>query len=376
MSQASTVPLASPQLIHKSRMVGPAFWSMMKGLVIIAGTVNLFWTVLFVLLGSKPLALVSVVSACAYAVCYFLIERRKNVAALAIFWIEVPVHIVISSLLIGWESGYHLYLILCIPACLTSASGRRATVPVIVIIVLYLALDALCTLIAPLSPLPMPAVKVVTWLNYVIVFAIFYSMTITYRETITRAERRLFDLAMKDPLTGLSNRSHFNNLFANEMTQSQSTDKAHGLVLIDIDHFKRINDQFGHEAGDQVLVSVAKTLSANLNEGDILARWGGEEFLILLRDSSAQNTLAIAEKIRRSVCSRNIAIESKDNTITISAGATQIETNETLTDALRRADKGLYASKDGGRNQVTARPCAQASDITQDLKPGAPLVTI
>lgn len=119
------------------------------------------------------------------------------------------------------------------------------------------------------------------------------------------------------------------------------------VLQIDVDHFKSINDTFGHEQGDEVLISVAQVLNNSFENSGVVARWGGEEFIVLLHDFNMADALALAEKARQ-----NIECTEFIRPLTISIGLTKQEQGESLKDALNRADKLLYQAKAAGRNSI------------------------
>ncbi|MGE5469051.1 MAG: diguanylate cyclase [Ignavibacteria bacterium] len=157
-------------------------------------------------------------------------------------------------------------------------------------------------------------------------------------------------LARRDALTGLQNRLSANERLRAEFLRLKRTGRAYAVLLLDIDHFKRINDSYGHEAGDQVLRQVARVLAAGTRETDFAGRFGGEEFLLLLPETDPEGALAAAEKIRAAVAE---AEEATARGVTVSigvAGAALEDGNED--DAVRRADRALYDAKARGRNRV------------------------
>jgi diguanylate cyclase (GGDEF)-like protein len=126
-------------------------------------------------------------------------------------------------------------------------------------------------------------------------------------------------------------------------------------MMVDIDRFKGINDNFGHDSGDKAIVSCADILTAHAKEGDIVSRYGGEEFVILLSGSTLGEALLRAERIRNDIEQNPVcSFEGKHVFLTVSIGVTQIDPEEdkTMDDVLKRADKALYAAKDKGRNNV------------------------
>ncbi|WP_232771179.1 sensor domain-containing diguanylate cyclase [Colwellia sp. 75C3] len=161
-------------------------------------------------------------------------------------------------------------------------------------------------------------------------------------------------LANTDPLTNLYNRRFFTEQSGKEYQRAKRYSLSMTLISIDIDHFKSINDQYGHPAGDQVLIEVAKQLQENLRQTDILARIGGEEFSILLPETSPQSAMAFAERIREEQSKLTIIGDWQGEiTLSVSIGVSSfLATDEAFDDLFSRADKALYQAKNSGRNKV------------------------
>jgi diguanylate cyclase (GGDEF)-like protein/PAS domain S-box-containing protein len=175
-------------------------------------------------------------------------------------------------------------------------------------------------------------------------------------QKVVHARRRINALETKvfyDPLTGLGNRRNLEIQFHSALIQMKYENLRHGLLFIDIDYFKPINDQFGHNTGDRVLVMVAETLRSNLRDSDIIIRWGGEEFVVLLRDIMPQEAKDVAEKLRVLIESSSLPLEPSPIKITVSTGAIMLRQDDTIESAIQRADRAMYRSKTAGRNRVT-----------------------
>jgi diguanylate cyclase (GGDEF)-like protein/PAS domain S-box-containing protein len=168
---------------------------------------------------------------------------------------------------------------------------------------------------------------------------------ITAEVDLTAAYERL---ALTDPLTGLTNRRGAEQAIRREITRSFRYGPALSFVLFDVDHFKRINDSYGHGMGDQILRLVATHIGNGLRESDLPARWGGEEFLCVLANTSLAHAHICAERIRKSVAAMNTPVGS----VTISGGTVQLQPGESLTAVIARADALLYEAKRAGRNRV------------------------
>ena len=161
---------------------------------------------------------------------------------------------------------------------------------------------------------------------------------------------QLQHLAITDIVTGLKNHRYFQELLRREIERSKRHSRPLSLIMVDIDHFKKFNDQFGHPEGDKALAMVAQTLTYGLRTVDTVARYGGEEFAIVLPETELLAASEIAERLRKSV----EAIQFSDpRKLTISLGATQLRDGENSESIVRRADEALYQSKGKGRNCAT-----------------------
>ena len=327
---------------------------MTRRVTVMAAGVDLAFVFLFLAFGSPLLAWLNVVSITMYAVAYWLLGRRINGPAVVLIWIEVLGHAAIGTLLIGWDSGFHYYLLMFIPAIVVSAGTRLVPYLLLVLLfVFYTGLHAISLHLGPLAPLNARALLVVHGFNVAVVFAMAAYTARFYYATVRRAEKRLAEQAATDPLTGLSNRRNLLTLAEQAQAQALRTNLPTALVIADIDHFKRINDQLGHDAGDQVLVHIGLLLSRTCRAQDIVARWGGEEFLILLPATNGEAALALAERIRQTVAAQPLVYAHASITPALSLGVAELEPGETLDSAIARADHALYRSKEEGRNRVT-----------------------
>jgi len=169
-----------------------------------------------------------------------------------------------------------------------------------------------------------------------------------------QATRRLYESAVLDPLTRVHNRRYLDERLEEELAFAQRHHTCLSLLLLDIDHFKRINDTLGHQAGDAVLRVVAGTLHKMIRTEDLVARYGGEEFVVVARGIDAANAMIFAERIRRLVAGLSIPWEGRPVHVTVSIGVATFSVERRYgrsTDLVEDADRALYRAKESGRNR-------------------------
>jgi diguanylate cyclase (GGDEF)-like protein len=170
-----------------------------------------------------------------------------------------------------------------------------------------------------------------------------------------RQSRRLHRLALTDPLTGISNRRHIEHMLHTAIGEARRAHRELAVIMLDIDHFKRVNDGHGHAVGDQVLEQIVHACQGALRQHDRLGRLGGEEFLVVLPDTDLEAGLQVAERLRANVAAARPAVAGIELQLSISLGVAQLRHVDTGAASLvRRADAALYHAKDNGRNRVEA----------------------
>jgi len=163
---------------------------------------------------------------------------------------------------------------------------------------------------------------------------------------------RVEELSQTDELTGVLNRRYIMRSLRDEMARAQRSGEPCSIAIFDLDFFKRINDRFGHPVGDEVLSSFAVAISANVRSIDRFGRYGGEEFLLILPNVSAEQATVIVNRLRVIVAALDWSAISDDLSVTVSAGVTQTRPNEPTDEIVARADMALYRAKNAGRNCV------------------------
>ena len=188
--------------------------------------------------------------------------------------------------------------------------------------------------------------------NILVSIAISIVVLLIAHLTLRGYQRRLENMATKDKLTGAASRQVFDVLFARAVKVAKRKQYPLSLILVDIDYFKNLNDNYGHHYGDQVLMTFSRIISSQVRDEDTLCRWGGEEFLLLLENCNLQRATEIAESIREAVAAYRFQHGKHSIRITLSAGVAQQHNDEPMAQLIERCDQALYEAKEGGRNQI------------------------
>lgn len=171
--------------------------------------------------------------------------------------------------------------------------------------------------------------------------------------------QKALQMALQDSLTGLGNRAALDSALNRELRLADRYHTDFSLLLVDVDHFKRLNDRWGHSRGDQVLKQVARVIAGSVRESDLVYRYGGEEFVVLLSRTDYQGAAVIAERVRRNVAGELLGRESLDVTVSVGISSRRPEGEPCIHTLFDRADHALYHAKDQGRNRVVReRPVA------------------
>jgi diguanylate cyclase (GGDEF)-like protein len=188
-------------------------------------------------------------------------------------------------------------------------------------------------------------------------------LLVTQRELL-EDNTELARLALTDSVTGLSNRTHMGQILQKEFSRFVRHAQRFGIIMIDIDHFKQINDTYGHDVGDRMLIELSRKFEQATRKSDYIARWGGEEFLICCTTISENDLYPIAENIRKMIVDSEFEIAEN---FTISLGCAMIQEDEKIYQLIKRADVALYAAKNNGRNQTVV---SEFAPLWTDVSPG------
>lgn len=184
-------------------------------------------------------------------------------------------------------------------------------------------------------------------------FRLMMAQVSDWTQDLAESEKKQRELATTDTLTGVTRRWHFFALSSQEFSRSQRYKSPFSVMMLDLDHFKDVNDTYGHAAGDAVLIAMTQHCAGSLRDSDIFGRIGGEEFAIILPETDTKAAFEIADRLRQEVMGLKLTHEGQDIALTVSIGlATQIDDDPNFQTLLDRADKALYAAKNAGRNRV------------------------
>ena len=336
------------------RRATKSFWRFMHQLALVAGSIHASFIALFALLGAPSMAWLNVGSVLIFALATWCLRTRRNLMGASLVIAEVMLHAGVAVRAIGWDSGFHYYLLVGAPVIFISRARSLRTRMLLLLGLMgsYLALDLTMHRVEPWDTLSPQALEVMRSLNILTTIGLLAYLSSLYYRLVGQAEKQLTHLATTDPLTGLHNRRSMTDLATYEIVQRKRHGEALSVVLADVDHFKQINDRHGHEVGDAVLAAISLALREAVREQDSIGRWGGEEFLILMPQASAEQARQVAERLREQVRQMVFTPGGEPIQISMTLGVSSHLRDEPLDQLIRRADEALYRGKAQGRDQV------------------------
>jgi diguanylate cyclase len=305
---------------------------------------------MFALGGHPRLAAFNVLSVALWLAAALVNRRGRSTLAMWLITLEVVAHALLAVAALGWTSGFQYYLIPLIPFVMFNDRLASRTVALISagIFAALLALRAL----APEGTGTGALLPLMRYGNLAIPLLALALVTFYFRRASTTAERRMESMAHTDPLTGLLNRRSMEQRLREAAQGFQRTGRAFSVVMADVDRFKRINDAHGHAAGDRVLRAVAGLFGERLRGHDAVARWGGEEFLLLLPETELATACEVADRLRVAVEARLPELAGLGEGVTLTFGVAVFDRPMRIDACLKKADEALYAGKAEGRNRV------------------------
>ena len=330
------------------------FRKLMLGVSVMAGFAHLCFLLLFYSSGVTQLAIINVGSILCYVLTTLLLWHNHVLQAWMLILLEVVGHAVLAVYFVGWESGFHLYIMLAPPVMVASPldNWRRKAPLVLGLVALYVGLDFFLRLATPIVALEPSVLRGLHYFNLITVLVFLVFLAGTYYRLVVQREQQLREMATTDLLTRLRNRRSVLDTSTCEAAKQRRDGRPLSFVLCDVDHFKAINDTHGHEAGDDILKAVARILRSGVREVDHAARWGGEEFLLLLPETALPGAEVVANRLRKMIAELKVPGKDGPLNVTMTFGISTLRLNEPIDQAIARADKALYQGKRSGRNRV------------------------
>ena len=327
------------------------FWQFGKFGVWLALIVHALFIFMFWTLGVPTMAIFNIFSVLLFTYCVYLLKSERYYLILTLSYIEITLHALFAT---GVESGfyYYLFILVILAFVVPQKSVSYKLLKVLGLIALFFIIEMVFSVfMRPICPISEENLFLIRIFNLIGLLVIVTPIIYFHIRVAKDTEELLYKHATLDPLTGLYNRRHFISIADYEYAKRENTPLT--LILADIDHFKKINDTYGHEVGDIVLKTFSKLLLNELREEDTLSRWGGEEFLFLLPNTTLDKASEVAERIRSDIENYNfIYADSKPLHITCTFGIAECKKSETFDETLSRTDEALYKGKYEGRNQI------------------------
>lgn len=316
---------------------------------------HIFFLALFCWLNVWLLAAFNLFSVLLYILCLIGMQYPSlRPISLILAWLEIIAHAGIATLALGATSGFHYFLLALVPLVYIDPRGHWLTrlTGLVVLSGLFVGLDLASSLTTHWFTLND---STLTWLregNAIICFVVLGTMINVYARTSRQSERDLRNLASTDLLTGLRNRRSITDEALMLAAERRSSGRQLAVVVLDLDRFKQLNDRHGHAFGDEVLSETARLMNSTMRPGDSVARWGGEEFLILLTDADLDRAVCVAERVRESIASKGFHHHGHPLSITATLGVAEWRDHEDFEHCVSRADDALYQGKKNGRDRV------------------------
>ena len=320
-----------------------------------------FWITDVTVMGVYNLAIVA-----AYQGILLLIKKKRTYLAYILTCIEVVLHAVLATIFVGFASGFQVYCIAMIAvSCYITfvwecfKKGTRETVAFSLFSMFgYFVCYILSKYFEPLYVLDELPQTIMYVINALLMFLIIFSfMMLLFWDINHRSDRlaaknsQLDEMSKKDPLTKLYNRRYMNYELNRRMSNLIGEGRIFGLIMADIDDFKHVNDTYGHDAGDDVLIAVANEFTNALRGDDCVCRWGGEEFLVVI-NGNHQVTSDVAERIRKRIEDLTIETNGHSLKVTMTFGVSESIPGFRIERLIQIADERLYKGKQNGKNCV------------------------
>lgn len=301
-----------------------------------------------------------------YSFMYNNVKRERYLPTYLMSFFEIVLQIVLGTLMLGWHAGFILYIYAIITVSYymlmaVSDMRKKLYIPPLVTVLCFVAYMLLYLYThdhEPYYQISETAMRMFYIFNAFVVFVFLGALSycflleiINSQNVLTVQNQNLEHMAGVDPLTGLLNRRCMEDYLEEAMAKAKQKGNLFSLIMGDIDNFKKINDTYGHDCGDQALVHVAEIMKQCVRDGDAICRWGGEEFLILVQGNLGTASV-VGERIRATVEEEIITYHEQEIPFTITFGISTYVPGYRMEKLIQKADERLYVGKQSGKNMV------------------------
>jgi len=337
------------------------FFAVMSKFSVVQSFTFLLFTGIFAYLMDWEMVWASGISTLFWMIIY-LRYQKKHSRALFIFGGGISIiYTFFASFRFGWESGFFFLALSLLPLSFLNVRLKKFTAVFVGLIIgggvigLYLfSWFIVPNIILDAAILHWIFAANLVWavLSLCVIGYFFEKRAGEIESSLLLANKRLTSLASTDPVTNLANRRIMLSRIDQEKEKLDQTGEAFTLIMIDIDNFKEINDEYGHDAGDFILVNLANIINFIVRKQDQVARWGGDEFLVFLPETGTEGGRVVAEKIRARIITTPFIYHEMDIPVTVTLGVSMCNTNIGIGNCIRKADLALYTGKQAGKNRV------------------------
>lgn len=271
------------------------------------------------------------------------------------------INVIVGNAVLGWRSGLYILLFLMIPVIFYNPLLKKMEKAVLCFFFGLLIASAIILgfMVSPSVNLNTLQLQTMNSFNVIMTCLILAGISYLDFRNTNEVENKLLNLnsqltylASRDSLTNLLNRRTMSEMIELEYVRSSRSGKPFGLIMADVDDFKHVNDDYGHAAGDLVLTELSGLISATLRKQDLVSRWGGEEFLILLPETDLEGVQVAAEKVRGIISRSSIVYQGKPINVTVCIGGVVCQDQEDWDECIKHADRALYYGKTHGKNMA------------------------
>lgn len=332
-------------------------------LLVYAGVGTLIYTIMFFVYGYLIIAAILFACTVLFVITFLIFNRGMVNLALLMAFVCVFIAVVSSVVLTGIECGAQFYLLGAVILFVLTEFTEKSVKYLCAVLSLaaYFALYILGSKISPIYVLPDFTMLLINQVNTIASFGAVVYTSFSYRSAVKVYEKELTAinseatyLANYDQLTGLENRRYIYQQLNALISKSNENNLKFVVGMADIDDFKAINDQYGHLYGDEILVETSRLIKKALRKNDVVGRWGGEEFLIILPDTSLEKGIEILERVKSSVSETPVIYAEARFEITMTIGVVEFMKNIPQSELIRLADERMYLGKNRGKNRIVS----------------------